>query len=171
MKITVNETLNCIKQDALRYKSGWKLSPGFWVTFSYRIRKLRKFGSRYLWVLFPFDIFLGCVRWWVSDSAISSSIDIGPGLYLPHPNGIFINHMAVLGSNVAIFQQVTIAEWQGSAAYIGDGSALYAGAKIIGGVSVGKNCKIGANTVVSVSVPDNTSVSCEPPLFRLRSKD
>lgn len=169
MNITIKETIYCIREDAQRYVSGWRSSAGFWVTLSYRVRRLRKYGSGYLRVLLPLDFFLGCIRWWISDSAIPSVVAIGPGLYLPHPNGIIINHMATLGRDVAIFQQVTIAEWHGAAASIGDGSALFAGAKIFGGISVGKGCKIGANTAVNVNVPDNTSVSCEPPIFRTRT--
>jgi serine acetyltransferase len=168
MKITVSETLDCIKKDAQRYGSGWHLSAGFWVTVSYRVRKLRKYGSGYLLVLLPCDILLGCLRWWIADTAIPSSAIVGPGLYLPHPNGIFIHPVAILGRNVAVFQQVSIAEWQSGAPCIGDNSALFAGAKIIGGIAVGTNCKIGANAVVSANVPDNTTVSCHPPVSRTR---
>ncbi len=169
MNITIEETISCIRADAKRYPSGWRSSSGFWVTLSYRIRRLRKYGGKSLLVLLPLDFLLGFIRWLVSDSAIPSAVAIGPGFYLPHPNGIVINHMATIGRDVAVFQQVTVAEWHGAAAAIGDSSALYAGAKIVGGISIGRRCKIGANVVVNADVPDDTSVSWGAPIFRART--
>ncbi|MFQ6868764.1 DapH/DapD/GlmU-related protein [Thomasclavelia ramosa] len=38
-----------------------------------------------------------------------------------------------------------------------DNTIIGAGAKIIGNVKIGKNCKIGANAVVVHDVPDNST--------------
>ncbi|MGR5624931.1 serine O-acetyltransferase [Thomasclavelia ramosa] len=40
---------------------------------------------------------------------------------------------------------------------IEDNTIIGAGAKIIGNVKIGKNCKIGANAVVVHDVPDNST--------------
>jgi serine acetyltransferase len=45
---------------------------------------------------------------------------------------------------------------------------LFAGAKIFGGIQIGEDCKIGANTVVNFNVPDNTSVAASKPTLRNR---
>lgn len=84
---------------------------------------------------------------------------IGPGLILPHPNGIIIGKNAVVGRNCTIFQQVTLggkASEGASVAYpqLGNHVKLFAGAKIIGDVSIGDHCIIGANAVVLKNVPE-----------------
>lgn len=83
--------------------------------------------------------------------------------------GVFISDNAVIGANCVIFQQVTIgSETQADSKFrgspvIGDNVYLGAGAKVIGGIRVGDNCRIGANTTVSCNLPDNTLVVCAPP--------
>jgi len=63
---------------------------------------------------------------------------------LPHGlNGIIISHNAVVGANCTIFHQVTIGEGNGGAPTIGDNWLRGAGAKIIGGIKIGNNVKIG----------------------------
>ncbi|MBU0500926.1 MAG: hypothetical protein KJ558_01730 [Gammaproteobacteria bacterium] len=164
----LKETLTALKRDAQRYGAGWATHAGFWVGLSYRIRRLRKFGPFPCRLLLPLDLLLGIARRMRSDSLIAASVPVGPGLYLPHPNGVFVNPMALLGADVALFQQVSLAEWQGKAPVIGDGSSIFAGAKVIGGVRVGRNCKIGANVVLTQDVPDDSSVAVAAPVVRAR---
>ena len=84
---------------------------------------------------------------------------------LPHGlNGIVICPQAKIGRNVRIFHQVTIGNDYkdiNNAPTIGDNVTVFPGAKIIGKVSIGNNCKIGANAVVHFDVPDNSVVVCE----------
>lgn len=76
------------------------------------------------------------------------------GLY-----GIIVAHDAEIGKNCTIYHQVTIGQNGGPGApKIGDNVIIGAGAKIIGRVVVGNNCRIGANAVVYKDVPDNTTV-------------
>ena len=83
----------------------------------------------------------------------------------PHLVGIVISRAATIGNNCTIYQNVTI----GSKNYkegdgktksnyptIGDNSIIYAGAVIVGPVTIGKNCVIGANSVVTSDIPDNS---------------
>jgi serine O-acetyltransferase len=92
---------------------------------------------------------------------INPKSQIGEGLRLPHPNGIIIGEGVVIGDNVTLYQQVTlggarIGDWQaGRYPTIGHNTVIFAGAKIIGDVTVGDNCVIGANAVVTKDVPDN----------------
>lgn len=96
---------------------------------------------------------------------IGINTKIGDNLILPHNiYGIFISDNAVLGSNVTIYQQVTIGSnrLQNSKHFgsptVQDNVLIGAGAKIIGNVEVGKNSRIGANAVVTNNVPDNSIV-------------
>lgn len=45
-----------------------------------------------------------------------------------------------------------------NAPIIGDNVIIYPGAKIIGKVTIGNNCRIGANAVVVKDVPNDTTV-------------
>ncbi|MDP1682193.1 MAG: hypothetical protein Q8L39_10530 [Burkholderiales bacterium] len=168
-EISLRNTIESIRQDALRYVD-WRKQPGFWVTLSYRVRRLRKFGAGpFRLLLVPSDVCLGLVKWIVSDSTIPSSVDVDPGLYLPHPNGLVISYRARIGAQVAIFQQVTLGEWQNGVPVVEDGCALYAGAKVIGGITIGSQSKIGANVVVNANIPASSSVSVATASFRVRS--
>lgn len=81
-----------------------------------------------------------------------------PPPLLPHGlNGIIISEKARIGSNVIIFQQVTIGGNEQGAPAIGDNCMIGAGAKIIGKVRIGSNVKIGANAVVVSDIPDNAT--------------
>lgn len=88
---------------------------------------------------------------------------IGGGLRMSHLNGIFIHKNASLGENCTIFQQVTVGANEhnanrSSAPQIGNKVYIGAGAKVIGDISIGDNVRIGANAVVTRSVPANMTV-------------
>lgn len=83
----------------------------------------------------------------------------------PHGiSGVFISQGASIGSGCTIFQQVTIGsntlkDSKGlGAPTIGDCVYIGAGAKIIGNVTIGNHCRIGANCVVTTDIPDNATV-------------
>lgn len=86
----------------------------------------------------------------------------GGGIYIPHFNGIVISPYAYVGDDVKLLQQVTIGvdfEKDPTAApAIGRGTLIGAGAKIIGKVQIGENCRIGANAIVTKDVPDGKTV-------------
>jgi serine O-acetyltransferase len=94
-------------------------------------------------------------RFWsvVTGAEIPINANIGGGLLIPHPNGIVIHPAAVIGPNCLIFQQVTIGTQDSSAPIIGGYVDIGAGAKILGGVTVGDHARIGANAVVLINVP------------------
>lgn len=90
---------------------------------------------------------------------------------LPHGlNGIIVSHNAVIGENCTIFHQVTIGEGRGGAPVIGKNVLIGAGAKVIGGVRIGDNAKIGAGCVVMQDVPNNTTVLPAAPQLILRKE-
>jgi serine O-acetyltransferase len=94
---------------------------------------------------------------------ISNKAEIGPGVDLPHPVGVVIGEGVVLGENVVIYQNVTIGgarrgDWQaGNYPTIGANSVIFSGAVLIGKIIIGKNSVIGANSVVTRDVPDDTT--------------
>lgn len=88
---------------------------------------------------------------------------------LPHGlHGIYISRYASVGANCRIYQGVTIGEVDGKAPTISEGCLIGANACIIGGISVGKNSKIGAGAVVAKDVPANSTVVAVPPRIIVR---
>ena len=57
-----------------------------------------------------------------------------------------------------MYHHVTVGDLGGSgkAAHIGNNVMIGAGAKIIGEITIGDNCKIGANSVVNQDIPENS---------------
>jgi len=85
--------------------------------------------------------------------------DIGAALpntlFLPHPFGIVIHFNARIGENVVIGHQVTLGgrDLTCAAPCLEDGVYIGAGAKILGGVRVGRGATVGANAVITKDVP------------------
>jgi serine O-acetyltransferase len=97
-------------------------------------------------------------RFWsvVSGADIPLNARIEGGLQLLHPNGIVIHPDSRIGPNCIFFQQVTIGTREGSPLVpcIGGDVSLGAGAKVLGGITIGNHARIGANAVVLCDVPD-----------------
>lgn len=95
-------------------------------------------------------------RFWsvVTGADIPLNCQIGGGLLLPHPNGVVIHPDAVIGVNCLIFQQVTLGAGGSPGLPVLQGHVdIGAGAKVLGGVTLGAHAKVGANAVVLVDVP------------------
>jgi serine O-acetyltransferase len=94
-------------------------------------------------------------RFWsaITGADIPLGTRIGGGLLLPHPNGIVIHPDVIIGPNCLIFQQVTLGTGEQGPPRIGGHVDIGAGAKLLGGISVGDHSKIGANAVVLKDVP------------------
>jgi len=87
---------------------------------------------------------------------------IGRRLFIDHGVGVVIGETAIVGEDVTLYQGVTLGgtgKEQGKRhPTIEDGVVVGGGAKILGNITVGKNCRIGAGSVVLRNVPDNSTV-------------
>jgi len=99
---------------------------------------------------------------------IALNCKIGPGLFFPHTQGTVLGAMSI-GSNATIYQGVTIGAKGLDFSYthehrpvIGDCVVIGAGAKVLGGVSLGNNTVVGANAVVITSFTEGTTVAGIP---------
>jgi len=95
---------------------------------------------------------------------ISPRCAIGPGIFFPHTSGTVVG-ASKIGSNVTIFQGVTLGARQIDMTYdpalrpeLGDYVTVGAGAKVLGGIALGDNVHVGANSVLLRSVPANATV-------------
>ncbi|MDQ8030982.1 serine acetyltransferase [Bordetella genomosp. 1] len=99
---------------------------------------------------------------------IAPRCDIGPGVFFPHTQGTVIGAQRI-GANAVIYQGVTLGardlDFTYDAAHrpvLGDNVMCGAGAKILGGITVGNNVTVGANSVLLMSVPDRVVVAGIP---------
>ncbi len=87
---------------------------------------------------------------------------IGRRLFIDHGHGVVIGETAIVGDDVTLYQGVTLGgtgkEKGKRHPTIEDGVVVGGGAKILGNITVGKNCRIGAGSVVLRSIPENSTV-------------
>jgi serine acetyltransferase len=114
--------------------------------------------------------FAGSVyQWLLCSSNLPGTATIGPGLRLPHPQGIIVAGTAELGAFCTVYQGVSIA-WNGfhptvpGLPRMGDGVLLGAGAIVLGEVTIGSYVLVGAGTTVTRSVPAYARVTGPPPI-------
>lgn len=117
--------------------------------FYYRIKSINKIISKFISLFCPP----------LSTLYISMPPDtIGPGFYIQHGFSTMIGAKKI-GANFWLNQQVSIGYTNATdCPVIKDNVYVYAGAKILGAVTIGNNSFVGANAVVVKSVPDNCTV-------------
>jgi len=102
-----------------------------------------------------------CARW-LTGIEIHPAARIGTGFFIDHGMGVVIGETAEIGDYVTLFQGVTLGgtgkERGKRHPTLGNHVVVGAGAKILGGIRIGDNVKIGANSVVLKSVPPNSTV-------------
>ena len=93
---------------------------------------------------------------------IHPAVKIGKNLFIDHGMGVVVGETTTIGDNVSIYQGVTLGgtKWEKKKRHptISDNVVIGAGAKVLGPISIGKNSKIGANSVVTKNVPSNVTV-------------
>ena len=90
------------------------------------------------------------------------SADIGKGFKINHGVGTVIGARCKIGDNCMIHQNCTIGDRKGGRPTIGNNVIIYAGAMILGDITIGDNTIIGANSVVTKSCPPNSILVGSP---------
>ena len=127
---------------------------GFQAVLLYRIsHRLHQLGWTYpAW-------FLSRVSVAITGAEIEFNAEIGPGMFVAHPVGIVVGRGTVIGSGVTLFQGVTfgVKSWHpdeiGKFPRVGNNCYFFAGAAVIGGVTIGDDCVVGAHAVVTDNLP------------------
>lgn len=87
---------------------------------------------------------------------------IGDGFFIDHGMGVVIGETTEIESNVTIYQGVTLGgtgKQKGKRhPTIGNNVVIGTGAKVLGPIEIGENCRIGAGSVVLRSAPPDSTV-------------
>ena len=130
---------------------------GLHAVWSYRI-------THWFWV----HHFLLLGRWLSQVVRFFTGIEIHPGailgrrLFIDHGMGVVIGETVIVGDDVTLYQGVTLGGTSTEPGKrhptIEDHVVIGDGAKVLGNITVGKNCRIGAGSVVLRNVPENSTV-------------
>jgi serine O-acetyltransferase len=117
--------------------------------------------------LWNHDLFL-TARWFSQIARFLTGIEIHPGatigrrFFIDHGLGVVIGETAVIGDDVTIYQGVTLGgtgkERGKRHPTIENDVVIGGGAKVLGNITVGKTCRIGAGSVVLRNVPEHSTV-------------
>ena len=133
------------------------LYPCFWAVLWYRLAHRLYLKKRYF-----------AARMISQSTARRTGIEIHPGakigkgFFIDHGHGVVIGETAEIGDNVTLYQGVTLGgtgnETGKRHPTIEDNVMISSGAKVLGSITIGKNSKIGAGSVVVSDVPPNSTV-------------
>jgi serine O-acetyltransferase len=157
----LRDDIGCILERDPAARSAWEVLTCYPGLHALYIHKL----ARWLW--------LHGLQWlgrltshtgrWLTGIEIHPGAKIGNCVFIDHGMGVVIGETAEVGNGCTIYQGVTLG---GTSLYrdtkrhptLGNGVVVGAGAKILGGFSVGDGARIGSNAVVVKEVPAGATV-------------
>ena len=103
---------------------------------------------------------------------IHPGAEIGPAFFIDHGTGVVIGETTVIGQGVRLYQAVTLGakrfptdeeghllKGQARHPVVEDDVVIYAGATVLGRITIGKGSTIGGNVWLTHSVPPGSNVS------------
>ncbi len=145
--------------------------PGIWTIINYRIaHALYNRGFHFI-----ARIMMGITQI-ITNVDIHPRCKIGRRVFIDHGVGVVVGETAEIGDDVLIYQGVTL----GGVSLDKDvkrhptvksGAVISAGAKVLGNITIGKNAKVGANSVVIKDVPDDSTAVGIPARIISKGKD
>ena len=131
--------------------------PGFHAIILHRI-------AHWSWLnhLFLIGRIISHISRWFTGIEIHPGAKIGKGFFIDHGMGVVIGETTEIGDNCTIYQGVTLGglslKKEKRHPTLDHNVVVGAGAKILGSLYVGANCKIGAGSVVLEDVAKNSTV-------------
>jgi serine O-acetyltransferase len=118
-------------------------------------------------------------RWLSQWARLFTGIEIHPGaqighrLFIDHGMGVVIGETSIVGDDVTLYQGVTLGGTGKDKGKrhptLGNGVVVGTGAKVLGNIVVGDNCRVGAGSVVLRSIPENSTIVGVPGHIVLRN--
>jgi len=165
-----------LSEDLRRYGSAWQqtkallFAPRVWAIVAFRFARWVQ-TARVSILRVPLGILVALIAVFVD---IATSIElppqvaIGPGLFIPHTGYIVVGSTTTIGRHCTLTQGVTIGHRGGgqissfAGPVIGDRVYIGPGAAVLGPIKIGDDVLIGANAVVTRSVPARAVVAGNP---------
>lgn len=137
-ELITNKMMRSLYWTHMGYRAMYWLRFGQWCYYK-RVKGMLGFSMRKMIRTYGLDI--------------SPDIPIGGGLYIAHPVGTVV-HAESIGRNCSIIAAVTIGmRNKHEFPVLEDNVFIGAGARVLGGITLGENSVIGANAVVVKDVP------------------
>jgi serine O-acetyltransferase len=145
--------------------------PGVWAIVNHRLaHRLYKKNFKLL-----SRIIMGMTQFFCNMD-IHPAATIGRRVFIDHGIGVVIGETAIIENDVLIYQGVTLGGVSLNKGKrhptIKSNSVIGSGAKVLGNITIGKNSKIGANSVVVCDVPKNcTAVGVPAKVIKREDKN
>ena len=106
--------------------------------------------------------FISTLARWITGIEIHPGAVIGRRFFIDHGMGVVIGETSEIGDDCMMYHGVTLGgtSWDKVKRHptLKDGVIIGAGAKILGPITLGKNVRVGSNSVVVRSIDDNSTV-------------
>lgn len=138
------------------FSHGKKPDKHFWIfckTFVY----LKEFRSQVYFRMKPWSFFLKILPGQDSLYFNVPQDKVAGGLFIHHGHSTHICAKSI-GKNFAIHHNCSVVHGKGGVPTIGDNVFIGTGAVVMGGIKIGNNVNIGANSIIFKDVPDNSTV-------------
>ena len=147
--------LDSVKSRDPAARSRWDVIfyPGVWALALHRLAHWL-WGNRLKWL----GRFISMFSRWFTGIEIHPGAVIGERVFFDHAMGVVVGETAEIGDGCTIYQGVTLGGtslYKGTKRHptLGRDVVVSAGAKVLGGFTVGDDAKIGSNAVVIKPVP------------------
>ncbi|MDT0584006.1 serine O-acetyltransferase [Brumicola blandensis] len=105
--------------------------------------------------------FLSNISRFLTGIEIHPGAQLGRRVFIDHGMGVVIGETAIVGNDVTLYHGVTLGgtSWQAGKRHptLEDNSVVGAGAQVLGPITIGKNARVGSNSVVVKDVPANAT--------------
>ena len=113
------------------------------------------------WKLYWVARFLSNISRFLTGIEIHPGAQLGRRVFIDHGMGVVIGETAIVGNDVTLYHGVTLGgtSWKAGKRHptLENNSVVGAGAQVLGPITVGKNARIGSNSVVVRDVPENAT--------------
>ena len=156
----IQEDIDCVFGRDPAAHSVWEVVtayPGFHAVLLHRLSH-RLWGMGFKWL----GRFVAHLSRWVTGIEIHPGAQIGRRFFIDHGMGVVIGETAIIGDDCTLYHGVTLGgtAWKKGNRHpcLKAGVVIGAGAKVLGPIVVGKNARIGSNSVVLKDVPKGATV-------------